>query len=114
MSSRKRKLVCALVLKACLDECDEEVNLLTKNYCSVRSKTSDVFSSREDEGVFQLLIRKHLLDDEVKFKAYFRFTRNQFNSILEMVQELLTSEPCNRVKRPISPAEKLALTLRYV
>lgn len=98
----------------CVEECDEEVNVLTKKFCSIRSKVSDVFSSREDEGVFQLLINKHLLDDEVKFKSYFRFTRHQFYYLLEMVEGLLTCEPSNRVKRPISPAEKLALTLRYV
>lgn len=97
-----------------LDECNIEANILTKKYCSIRRKTSDMFSSREDEGVFRLLIHKHLLDDEVKFKAYFRFTRHQFYYILDIVQGLLTCEPCNRVKRPITPAEKLALTLRYV
>lgn len=73
-----RKQICALVLMDCLDECDEEVNILTKKCCTVRSKTSYMFNSRDYEGDYEFLIQKHLLYDEVKFKACFRFTMQHF------------------------------------
>jgi len=38
----------------------------------------------------------------------------QFNFLLSLVEEKLYVEPTNRVKNLILPAEKLAVTLRYL
>lgn len=109
----KRKKLCSLLVLLDFEDVEEEIDYLVHHYC-IRKSVSEVFFCREEEGVFRILIEKHLLDDEVKFKAYFRFTREQFYFLVNLIQDDLSTKPCNRVKRPISPAEKLALTLRYV
>lgn len=86
--------------------------LILTSLCEKRKSVSAIYTERKREGVFNLLVHKHLLDDEVKFKAYFRFTRQQFYDLLDLVEDDLKVDSCNRVMRPISPAEKLAVTLR--
>lgn len=39
--------------------------------------------------------------------------REQFEFLLSLVEKELTLSPSNRVKKLITPAEKLAVTLRY-
>jgi len=40
--------------------------------------------------------------------------REQFNFLLSLIEVELTKLPSMRVKNPISAAEKLAITIRYV
>lgn len=109
--SNKKKLALAFLLLQ--DEIlQEEINLITEIHNSTRNSASQLFQNRNSEGAFKLLIHRHLLDDEVKFKAYFRVTRQQFSFLLDLVKKDLNVEPCNRVRNPISPPEKLGLTLR--
>lgn len=61
-----------------------------------------------------MLINRHLLSNQVKFREYFRINYEQFNFLLSLVEEKLYVEPTNRVKNPILPAEKLAVTSRYL
>ena len=77
-----------------------------------RKLINKMFLKRKDEGVFKILISKHLRDEEERLKKYFRFTREQFASILQCIEDDLRVPSYNRVKSPITPAEKLALTLR--
>lgn len=107
----KRKLLCLLIAKY-MDDDDEEEEYLLRTYAKCRNPTSNMFFTRRNEGVFNMLINNHLIDNEEKFKAYFRFTREQFASILGYVEEDLRTEPYNRVSSPITAAEKLAVTLR--
>lgn len=110
--SKKRRICVGLIaneLAAMDEESDSEaIERINEKRRSVHS----VYKNRDNEGVFNLLFKKHLLDDEVKFKAYLRLTRNQFYTVLELIEDDLIVTPCNRVKQPITPAEKLALTLR--
>lgn len=48
------------------------------------------------------------------FENFFRISRQQFDFLLSLVELELTKLPSRRVKDPISAAEKLAVTLRYV
>jgi hypothetical protein len=88
-----------------------EETLILESISEERKSVSSIYKERKSEGVFKLLIHKHLLDDEIKFKAYFRFTREQFYNILHLVEDDLTEGSSNRVITPILPDEKLALTL---
>lgn len=114
MNVLKRKKLSVLLLINEFEDIEDEIDYLVHRYCCVRRSASEVFSSRENEGVFKSLIYKHLLDDEIKFKAYFRFTREEFYYLVNLIEDHLSTESCNRVKIPITVAEKLALTLRYV
>ncbi|KAF0710602.1 protein ANTAGONIST OF LIKE HETEROCHROMATIN PROTEIN 1-like, partial [Aphis craccivora] len=48
------------------------------------------------------------------FENFFRISRQQFDFLLSLVELELTKLPSRRVKDPISAAEKLAVTLRYM
>lgn len=43
---------------------------------------------------------------------FFRLNFDQFTFILSLIKEDIELPPSNRVKRPITPDEKLAVTLR--
>ncbi|KAI4455494.1 madf domain transcription factor [Holotrichia oblita] len=110
-ASKKKKLALALLLLE--DEIlQDEIDIITAIHNSTRNSASQLFQNRNSEGAFKVLIHRHLLDDEVKFKQYFRVTRQQFSFLLDLVKKDLNVEPCNRVRHPISPPEKLGLTLR--
>lgn len=71
-----------------------------------------LIKQRKLEGFQSILVKNHLTDNEIKFKEFFRITRYQFNYILELIQDDLITNPYNRVKDPITPTKKLAITLR--
>lgn len=89
----------------------EEDHIFWK-HAKFRKEISDFYKNREKEGFFKLLINSHLIDEEEKFRRYFRLSRERFAYVLNLVEEELRISSCNRVKIPITPAEKLALTLR--
>lgn len=43
---------------------------------------------------------------------FFRLNWEQFNYVLNLIEDDIKSNRTNRVREPISPAEKLAVTLR--
>lgn len=94
------------------EEEDDDILLLSLMH-KKRRKVHNMFVQRRKEGCFSTLIMRHLIDDETKFREYFRLTRCQFNELLNLVSADLkiTSSKC--VKRPITAREKLALVLRY-
>lgn len=92
---------------------EEEEEGILQSYVS-RKSVSNVFLKPQEEGAFNILVNKHLVDEEEKFKSYFRFTREQFSSILNDIKEDLQTDPCNRMMAPISLAEKVAVTLRKI
>ncbi|XP_050547894.1 uncharacterized protein LOC126909504 [Daktulosphaira vitifoliae] len=97
-----------------MDEDDDEARLLSYLTPKKRKTTDNIFKNRESEGFFEILINRHLTSNHVRFREYFRINYEQFNFLLSLVEEKLTLPPNNRIKNPISPAEKLAVTLRYL
>lgn len=97
-----------------MDEDDDEVNSFSYLTPKKRKITGDIFKNRKTEGYFEILINRHLISNQVKFREYFRINYEQFNFLLSLVEEKLLVAPTNRVKNPILPAEKLAVTLRYL
>lgn len=91
------------------DEADEELLLLASYF---RDENDEIVSERSREGCYNTLIRRRLVDNETRFKSYFRVSFELFNYILNSIKEDKRRRPSNRVKRPISPEEKLSLTLR--
>lgn len=101
--------------EAMLTWCDEEMEEEEEEellLLLLRSSSHDIFSSREEEGFQNMLIRRHLLQDENKFRSFFRINISQFNYILALIENDLIKQSCGRVRHPISPEEKLGLTLR--
>lgn len=91
------------------DEADDEL-LLLANY--FRDEEDEMFIERSREGCYNILVERRLIDNEIRFRAYFRVSFELFNYILDYIKDDIRRSPSNRVKRPISPEEKLALTLR--
>ncbi|KAL4104313.1 hypothetical protein QTP88_019614 [Uroleucon formosanum] len=86
-----------------------------RNDASQTEKCTQQHNSYEgNRRIFKKLIEGHLFNNEVKFREFFRVNREQFNFILSLVKDDLTKEPTMRVPVPISPDEKLAITLRFL
>ncbi|CAI6358418.1 unnamed protein product [Macrosiphum euphorbiae] len=76
----------------------------------LRDESHEMYRGRDSEGCYNNLIQRRLIDSESRFRAYFRVSLELFNYIREDIKR----PPCNRVKKPISPEEKLSVTLRKV
>ncbi|XP_054706579.1 uncharacterized protein LOC129216389 [Uloborus diversus] len=100
-------LICLL-----LDE--EESDQLMEIEVLPRDRINPIYQNRESEGAYNILIDRHLWNDTTKFREYFRLTPELFNFVLDNIASEIASTVCNRHKKPISPSEKLALTLRYI
>ncbi|KAK5637902.1 hypothetical protein RI129_000130 [Pyrocoelia pectoralis] len=95
-----------------LQEEEEEELLLAK--LKKIEKPHPLYLSRCEEGFQNILIQRHFLKDDSMFRKFFRLNRVQFDYILSCIENGLNRKSCNKVKQPISPAEKLGLTLRYL
>jgi len=100
------------ILYELLKEEAEDDELLFNLTNQKRNQISPLFSRRKSEGFFEKLVKGHLSTDDNKFREFFRLNRQQFDFILSLVRESLTKEPSLRVPDPITPDEKLAITLR--
>ncbi|KAJ8940777.1 hypothetical protein NQ314_010587 [Rhamnusium bicolor] len=96
-----------------LMEKEEDDILLLSLIRKRRRKVHNMFLKRRNEGCFSMLIKRHLIDDETKFREYVRLTRCQFNEGLNLVSADLEKRSSKYVKTPITSREKLALVLRY-
>lgn len=54
------------------------------------------------------------MDNDKRFHEYFRLTKYQFHYILSLIEKDITVHATRTVKKPISPLEKFAVTLRLV
>ncbi|KAJ8970272.1 hypothetical protein NQ314_001302 [Rhamnusium bicolor] len=90
------------------DEYDDILRLLL----STREEAHELYRSRSQEGYYRILIKTHLAADDEKFRCFLRLNRDQFDSVLNLIHVHLKKQSTNSVKIPITPKEKLALTLR--
>lgn len=71
-----------------------------------------ILLEREKYGAFQTLFTK-LEEDETKFYNYFRMKKETFQLLLTAIYDKIRHEDTD-MRQSISPAERLAVTLRYV
>ncbi|XP_021947788.1 protein ALP1-like [Folsomia candida] len=69
-----------------------------------------IFLKRDNDGEQQLVM--DLRDDPYYHFRYFRMSKENFDTILDLVTPMI-SHPANHI-RPISPLQRLAITLRYL
>ena len=103
----KRQLLISLLL----DEEEEEETVMTIAKLE-RKDRHELYGDHETEGFQRILIDRHLMADDSLFRKFFRLNIEQFNFLLSLTEENIKSQSCAYVKNPISPAEKLGLTLR--
>jgi len=101
------------IISLLLEEEEEEDEMYNNRLEINKRKSIDSsFTTREDEGFFEILINGHLHNSKPKFREFFRINYDQFMFILSLVKDDITLPPSRRVKKPIQPDEKLAVTLR--
>ena len=81
-------LIPAIILE---DEEDEDLLI----YCMSEGAT-DIFKKRKVEGYYSTLIGRYLMDSEMKFREFFRVSRDIFHSILTEIKEDITTRTCSR------------------
>lgn len=77
-----------------------------------RMEESDLYKSRTTEGVFEILVRRHLYCNDEKFREYFRLTPVLFDYVLNQIRDELSYNPYNRHQQPICPEQKLCIFIR--
>ncbi|KAL7726219.1 hypothetical protein ACLKA6_001624 [Drosophila palustris] len=108
-STRKRKIAAAIILHCCLEEEEEqELKLRTRT-----TWVQELYLEREESGFFrsfQSIFRSNSAD---RFKDFARINPDDFDFILERVRPLIEKAD-TKLRRAISAAERLAVTLRYL
>lgn len=106
LSKRKKALIKYLLVEEMLDE---EV---LQSCVEPRATKHPLFQARNEEGFFQSLITNHLREDDKKFSEFFRVSISQFDFILNLIKDDIQKLSCNGSQYPVTPDEKLAITLR--
>ncbi|XP_049522547.1 uncharacterized protein LOC125945036 [Dermacentor silvarum] len=92
-----------------------ELILLVRRLRKKRKRTMyirELFDKRPQLGDYHQLVQElRQVDPEYHFK-YFRMTKAKFDHLLSLVYERILQAPNHR--RPIRPAERLAVTLRFL
>lgn len=105
---KKIVLACYLLLESSSSEDEDEYECKTK-----RIRRHSLFVKRDEEGVFNTMIKRHLLDNDTKFLEYFRLTPHLFHRLLAGIESKITKLPSIRYPQPIEPKMKLCVTLRW-
>lgn len=79
-----------------------------------RNSPHEIYKRRPEEGAHKILIDRHLIDDDTKFKEYFRLTPFLFSKILDGIKNDIEGVPTSWNPNPISAHHKLCITLRYL
>ena len=106
--SRKRRWL----IKYLLAEEIEDEEVILQMYGGKRAKIHLMFELRNKEGIFQRLITNHLREDHNMFAEFFRLSVEQFDFLVELIKDDLSRKSYNRNLYPVTPEEKIAITLR--
>lgn len=79
-----------------------------------RKSPHKIYKTRQVEGVQNILIDRHLMDDDTKFKEYFRLSPFLFRKILDDIQKDIEGIASTWIPNPISAYQKFCITLRYL
>ena len=79
-----------------------------------REKTRDWVRRRGELGLYATLIKELIVEDRFSFKQIFRMSVEDFEIVLQHIHDLISPEEIQGGHCPISPDERLALTLRYL
>ena len=102
--TRKRKAVVAFMILELLGDPNDLVK---------QGKTREWLKERAEKGMFQTVIQLSLLDTPA-FKEMMRMSSDQFKEILNAIEQDICKQSTKMGGEPIVPAERLALTLRFL
>lgn len=83
----------------------------------LRSRRKSIFASRKEEGNYEILVNRHLKDNDSMFVSYFRLSPYLFHQVLDLIRNDI--DPIQKAfggqkKFRISGEEKLCIALRYL
>ena len=105
LSLRKKK-ICALALLVMLDKVENEDT-------GRRFWVRKIFQERKKYGLYHILTDELRLFDKEYFFRFVRMTPQRFEHLLSLVGTHL-QRTTTKMREPISPAERLVLTLRFL
>lgn len=70
-------------------------------------------SRRQENGLFHVLSKELLLEDQFSFRNFLRMDEDTFRLLLSMVGTMIAKQD-TRLRKSISPDEKLSATLRFL
>ena len=105
LSLRKKK-ICALALLVMLDKVENEDT-------GRRFWVRKIFQERKKYGLYHILTDELRLFDKEYFFRFVRMTPQRFEHLLSLVGPHL-QQTTTKMREPISPAERLVLTLRFL
>jgi len=94
-----------VIITVCINECEN----VKKKYKKKRFWIDPLFERRRDYGFYYASVPR--LTPE-KFRNYYRMTSTQFEELLHLVARVITKQTV--IREPLSPAERLSITLRFV
>ena len=71
-----------------------------------------ILQQRKQQGEYFNLVREMQLADHESFFKYFRMSPHLFENLLRLVAPMILKS--DQKREPISPAERLSVTLRYL
>lgn len=105
-----------------LKRTDDEINLClyylwyikSKSKCrSIKRNINRMIAHRTQEGAYCVLIERYLLEDEERFRSYFRPSLSEFDYVLSEINIDVKAHKTNFNQHPVSAKQKLCITLRY-
>ena len=105
LSLRKKK-ICALALLVMLDKVENK-------HKGRRFWVRKIFQERKKYGLYHILTDELRLFDKEYFFRFVRMTPQRFEHLLSLVGPHL-QRTTTKMREPISPAERLVLTLRFL
>ena len=80
-----------------------------KRKCWVRK----IYQDRIEKGEYHLLVKELRIHDREYFFRCFQMSPTLFEELLAMITPCITKQP-TQFRDPISPSERLCITLRYL
>lgn len=69
--------------------------------------------ARKSKNVFNNLLKEMCLEDTQAFHSFHRMSKENFVKLLRIVSPLIKKED-TKLRKAISPAQRLSVTLRYL
>ena len=108
LSTLKRKIAIVTILK--------ELNEIESDDGEPKSKRGpdrEWIRERERKGAFVNIFNELYVSDHEGFRRFMRMDQKQFNELTDLISAEIEKQ-YNKMRKPISPKERLALTLRYL
>ena len=79
-----------------------------------RGKNREWIKRRDQLGAYSTIIRELIVEDRMSFKQMFRMSVEDFETVLQHINDLISPKEIQGGQRPIPSDERLALTLKYL